>query len=939
MSTPIGSRRIPVATYRWQLRKEFTLRDAEALVDYAKKLGISEFYCSPFFLSTPGSTHGYDVNDYRRIDPELGGRAGLEGLSAALKKHEMGLLLDFVPNHMGINGPGLFNRWWSDVLENGIHSPYARFFDIDWSGDVAATQTRVLVPLLEDHYGRVVDAGKLSVVYENGGFSIAYYEMRFPVSAPTYRALLTAIRDSSGQCDEIDLLVATLDRLPKPDAREDVELARKRREHLDELKRQLAALINQYPQLQNTLEIYLRKLNGVVGEPSSFERLSDLIEQQHYRLAFWKAGVHETNYRRFFAIDTLIGLRMELPEVFHECHALLSRLIREETVTGLRIDHIDGLRDPQQYLERLQGLGRGDGGESSDPLYVVVEKILAENESLPAEWVAHGATGYEFVTQLTGLFVDARAERRFTETYAEFCGESAAFENVVYDKKRFVLEEMFANAVTRLAGNLAAILQADRHWRDLTRHEITVAVRELMAAHSVYRTYRRGTEVMNERDRRVVEQATAIAISRNRRLGASPFELVRDVLVGNYPREKSTPGIREQLADWVLEFQQYTGAVMAKSVEDTAFYTYGRFIALNEVGGDPGRFGGSVAGFHAANEERLRRTPLAMLTTATHDTKMGEDVRARLYALSEIPHEWRDSVTEWRDLNRRHKTTVDGRSAPDANEEYRLYQILVGAWPADGADPDEAFRARIREHVRKAANEAKRNTSWIQPNDPWLEAGDRFVDRILNADGAREFLASFRPRAQRIAQLGMVNSLAQLVLKITSPGVPDFYQGCELWDLSLVDPDNRHEVDFKHRKEIIGAGQGAVDWKERLRSWRNGEIKLHVTAALLNFRAAHPILFQQGDYQPLVVTGRFADNVVAFSRGHETDTVVVVVPRLVSRLGSPPIGIVWDDTALGLPGGAGTWRDVTTGRRIPGSTETTLAELFSELPFAVLVKE
>jgi (1->4)-alpha-D-glucan 1-alpha-D-glucosylmutase len=937
MSFPSSARRVPTATYRLQLRKEFAFPHATSLVPYARKLGISDYYCSPVFLSTPGSSHGYDVNDYRRIDPELGGRAALEQLHAALSERGMGLLLDFVPNHMGINGPGLFNRWWSDVLENGENSPYARFFDIDWSGGAGVTRSRVLVPLLEDHYGRVLEQGKLSLVYETGSFSIAYYEMRFPVAPQTSRELLAAVRDTGTHAAEVDGLIAALDALPQPHAAEDVDVARKRKERLAHIKHRMGELVEGEPRLRQALLQRLERLNGVVGQPRSFDGLNEIIEAQHYRLAFWKAGVHETNYRRFFAIDTLIGLRMELPEVFHECHALLSRLVKERIVTGLRIDHIDGLRDPQQYLERLQGLALGDAGEPAQPLYVVVEKILAENEPLPTEWLTHGATGYEFIAQLAGIFVDPRAERRFTDTYAEFCGETASFDDVVFEKKHFVLEEMFANAVTRLAGQLADLLQTDLHWRDLTRHEITVAVRELMAAHGVYRTYRRGKEGMNERDRRVVEQATAIALMQNRRLGPAAFELVRDVLTGAYPPHQVSAELRGALADWVLEFQQYTGAVMAKSVEDTAFYTYSRFIALNEVGGNPGRFGGSVAGFHAANTERMVRTPHALLTTATHDTKIGEDVRARLYALSEIPHEWRDCLNEWRELNRRHKTSVDGRAAPDANEEYRLYQILIGAWPADDADPDETFRSRIRDHLRKAVNEAKRNTSWIQPNEAWLEAGDKFVDAILNADGAREFLASFRPRAQRVAGLGMVNSLAQLTLKIMSPGVPDFYQGCELWDLSLVDPDNRREVDFKRRQAILDNDDAAPNWSVLLQSWRTGEIKLWVTRVLLNFRSRHSALFQHGEYRAVEVTGRFSANVVAFSRTYENESVIVLVPRLTSRLGSPPLGLVWDDTAVTLPPGRTEWVDTATGRVESYAGSALIADLFAELPFAVLV--
>jgi (1->4)-alpha-D-glucan 1-alpha-D-glucosylmutase len=566
-----------------------------------------------------------------------------------------------------------------------------------------------------------------------------------------------------------------------------------------------------------------------------------------------------------------------------------------------------------------------------------VEKILAENEPLPVEWKSAGTTGYEFIAQLAGIFVDARSERQFTSTYAAFSGEPSGFDDIVYENKRRVLDEMFANAVTRLGSQLADMLQADRRWRDLTRYELTVAIREIMAGHGVYRTYRRGVEKMGERDRRVVEQASAIASRRNSRLGAEPFELVRDVLLGVYPDEAASFELRESLSDWVMSFQQYTGAVMAKAVEDTAFYTYNRFIALNEVGGNPGHFGGATSAFHAANAERARVTPHALLATATHDTKLGEDVRARLYALSEIPHEWREALEEWRELNQRHKTMVDGRSAPDVNEEYRLYQVLLGAWPADDSDPSDEFRKRIREHVRKAVNEAGRNTSWIQPNEGWLEAGDRFIDRILGEDTGKEFLASFRPRARRLAHLGMVNSLVQAVLKSMSPGVPDFYQGSELWDLSLVDPDNRRTVDYERREEMARKSLESLEWSALLRDWRTGEIKLQLTRALLKLRRSHADVFQFGDYHPLEAAGRFAENIVAFVRSDEVATIVVLVPRVTSRLGCPPLGIVWDDTTVALPRVKGPWKDAITGRMINGRAKVDVAGLFVELPFAVLM--
>lgn len=941
MSLAEHARRIPVATYRLQLRREFPFAAAADLVGYARALGVTDYYVSPVLLSTPGSAHGYDVNDYRRVDPELGGQAGLDRLHATLREQGMGVVLDFVPNHMGINGPGLLNTWWRDVLENGVHSRYAGFFDIDWSSNAAGEVAQVLVPILDDHYGRVLEAGRLGLVCERGALSIAFGDLRFPLRPQSYQALLEPIGARAG-AEELRDLAREFGGLPKAEAMEDSAAARQRTERIAKLKQRLAFALERGPALQAALVERLRALAGTKGDPASFDALDEIISQQHYRLAYWRAGVHDTNYRRFFAIDTLIGLRMEQAEVFEETHALLGQLLAGGRITGLRIDHIDGLRQPRQYLERLQTLARGsqpDGG----PLYVVVEKILAEHEPLPADWATHGTTGYEFIGQVAGVLVNPRGEKTVTESYVGFTGESASFEDLVYAKKSLVLEEMFANAVSRLATDLAELVRRERQWCDVSRHELMIAVREIMAAHGVYRTYRRGNESMDAQDRRVVEQAAAIAISRNPRLGAAPIELVRDVLTGDYPTGEKQPHgardhLRTQLSDWVLSFQQYTGAVMAKSVEDTAFYGYSRFIALNEVGGEPGRFGGTVAGFHAANAERLRRTPHALLTLSTHDTKLGEDVRARLYALSEIPHEWREAVEEWRPLNQRHKTVVDGRAAPDPNEEYRLYQVLLGAWPADDADPDEGFRQRIREHVRKAINEAKRNTTWIQPNERWLEACDRFIDGVLGGDNAREFLASFRPRARRLAHLGMVNSLAQTVLKITSPGVPDFYQGTELWDLSLVDPDNRRPVDYAWRAALSQKPLQDLMWPELLRNWRSGEIKLQLIRALLRFRGDHAVLFQRGTYAPLQTTGRFAEHVVAFARTHEEQQIVVLVPRLTSALGAPPLGLVWDDTALALPANAGGWRDVVTGRtHKSGDAGLLLSEAFGELPLAVLI--
>lgn len=922
---------VPASTYRLQLRKEFPLADASAQVPYLRELGISHCYCSPILMSTPGSTHGYDVNDYRLIDPELGGRAGFEAFAQRVKAHQMGILLDFVPNHMGINGGR--NPWWLDVLECGPSSPFAEYFDIDWRD---APRPRVLVPILENHYGVMLEQGKFSLAYDGGEFAVVYEGMRFPLSPATYAEVLTAAAAQGGLTGEPRqklMTAAEVFRALPVGTGADEPIGRRRR---DDLKRQLAAAVEADPAMREAIAAQLRRYQGQPGDPRSFDRLDAILNEQYYRLAHWKTGVHEINYRRFFAIDSLIGLRMENPRVFEEAHRLVGGLIREGHVSGLRIDHIDGLRNPIEYLERLQALALNEGTAAATPFYVVVEKILADGEELDGSWPAHGTTGYEFIRQLADVLVDSAAERKFTRLYGEFTGERARFEDVVYAEKRLVLDEMFANAVTALGHQLAELVAGDRRWRDFTRHELTLAVREIMAGLGVYRIYRRLNAECRPEDAREIDQACASALYRNPGRDEQPFQFVRDVLIGRYPPASATKEFREGFWRWVLTWQQYTGAVMAKSVEDTTFYVYNRFIALNEVGGNPGAFGGSVAQFHAAAERRQMTSPHAMLASSTHDTKMGEDMRARLYVLSELPDEWADWVMEWRELNRAHKTMVEGRHAPDANEEYRFYQTLIGCWPTGEFVPDEAFRQRMREHAHKAVNEARRNTHWLHPNEAWLQAFDRFLEGLLARDSA--FLKSFAPRAQRIAHLGLINALAQVVLKITSPGVPDFYQGCERWNFSLVDPDNRQLIDWTGREENLAAVR-KKSWRELLRTWRTGDIKLRLTAELLALRQRHPGLFQQGGYEALAPDGRFRDRLLAFQRQGGDRRLVVVLPRLTATIGCPPLGLVWEDTAVTLPAGGRGWRDAFSERKFTGQVALPLAELFADLPFAVLISD
>lgn len=924
----LESSHVPICTYRVQLHEKFNFADLGGLLPYFRSLGISDFYLSPIFTATPGSLHGYDVTDYGKVNPELGGGDGFDLLASRLRGAGCDILLDFVPNHMGI--AGVLNRWWRDVLENGRLSPFASFFDIQWKEESNLNHPRVLVPVLEDHYGRILEQGKIALTYGDE-FALQYGDIALPVSPSSYATILKPIaEDEDGSA--LAPVVGKFAALLNAGAVRDQEAAQLRAEGLESLKKEVALALTNQPILRERLDERLKLINGVPGNARSFDELHALIEQQHYRLARWKTGAHEINYRRFFAIDSLVGLHMEKSDVFRECHQLLARLVREGKVAGLRIDHIDGLRQPEAYLQRLQSLERPD---PSKPLYVLVEKILAQGETLPDRWQVHGTTGYEFIPQLSALFVNTAAEARFDESYRRFTGESASYPEVVYQKKRLIISEMFVNAVSNLGSELVEILAVDRRWRDLTRHELTTVVSELMANMPVYRTYRKNRQPVSSEDRQVLEEACRQALARNPRAEPQPFEFVRDLLIGIYPEPDANEGHHTALLSWVLTFQQYTGAVMAKAVEDTAYYTYSRFVALNEVGDDPRSFGGSVDAFHRANTARLGRNPHGLLTTSTHDSKFSEDVRARLYALSELAEEWETWVHEWQRLTARHTLTIEGQVVPDALDLYRFFQILLGAWPLEAEGADATFRARMREHFRKSVNEAKRHTSILQANDAYLEGCDRFVDGALGSTSNQDFMAAFLPCAQRIARLGMVNSLAQLILKCTVPGIPDFYQGNEIWDFSLVDPDNRREIDYLRRQQLmeVAAKSPATGLLE---NWRDGAIKLRVMQTLLKFRSENARLFSHGTYFPVAAEGLYGDRVIAFIRGNETTFLLVVVPRLTSKLGVPPLGLTWDDTRLTIAGPSPGWRDLMTERRFPAEQPLFLRTLLADLPFAVL---
>jgi (1->4)-alpha-D-glucan 1-alpha-D-glucosylmutase len=926
---------IPSATYRFQFNKEFTFAKAGALADYLHELGVSHLYASPYFKASPGSTHGYDVTDHGALNPEVGSREEYEAFVGALKRYGLGQIVDFVPNHMGI---GPLNPYWMDVLENGRGSKYARFFDIDWRPLKEELAEKVLLPILGDQYGRILEKGDLKLNFEHGCFFLTYFETRLPINPRSYGAVLKKALETSPFPPEdeagieMQSIVTATEHLPHRFEDAPEKVAERAREK-EVIKKRLERLCEEHPEAATVIAKAVEVYNGTPGDSHSYDALDTLIGEQAYRLAFWRVAAEEINYRRFFDINTLAAIRMELPEVFERAHKLIFELIKSGGVTGLRIDHVDGLWNPREYLEHLQrsyneitGLTEGECN-----LYLLVEKILMSGEKLHPQWPVHGTTGYDFTNQITELLIDPAAEKSLTETYERFIESRPRFANLVYEKKRLTMQLSLSSEVHVLAHMLNRLSEKNRWYRDFTLSALFVAVREVIACFPVYRTYAEPDRELSEYDRQVIERAVRGARRRNPGMDASIFQFLRETLMLRFPENIDEERRAEHLR-FVMKFQQCTGPITAKGIEDTAFYIYNRLAALNEVGGEPDRFGVTPGTFHKQNGARLAECPHSMLASSTHDTKRGEDVRARLAAISEIPDVWRRAVLRFRTVNRKYKHDIDGEHAPDANEEYLIYQTVAGAWPLDGPITEQ-FIGRIQEYMAKAIKEAKVNSSWIQPNENWDNAVREFIAAILSPARRNKFPELLRPLAERLAELGAVNSLSQTLIKFSVPGVPDIYQGNEMWDFSLVDPDNRRPVDYEARRNALGSLGNAVP-SDLLANWRDGRIKLFLTHKILHYRREHFDLFAKGDYEPVTVTGAFPESVFAFSRRHENQRLLVVAPRLSCRVGFPPIGDLWRETALDFQPGV-AMRDLFTGR----DYSPRLAESLATLPFAAFVTQ
>jgi (1->4)-alpha-D-glucan 1-alpha-D-glucosylmutase len=990
----LARQNIPLATYRLQFNRRFRFEDAGPLIPYLARLGVTDVYASPYLKATPGSIHGYDVIDHSSLNPEIGTEEEHQAFCLALASHQLGQVLDFVSNHMGIKQG---NALWDDVLENGPSSLYAKYFDIAWDPIKEELKDKVLLPVLGDQYGIVLERGELKLSFHEGAFFVRYYDRQFPIAPRQYHTIIKhrfqelekQLGAESSELVELQSILTAIEHLPQRTETDRAKVLERSREK-QVIKRRLSALVAASPVISAFIEENLQIFNGTPGDSPSFDRLDAVLSQCSYRLAHWQVAGEEINYRRFFDINDLAAIRVEDPEVFEAAHALLFRWLAENRVTGLRIDHPDGLFDPTAYFLNLQEryfvewarqrhrppqasaeswakvegtlrdlfhaeLAQQPDSPLARALYVVVEKIQGGKERIPEAWAIHGTTGYRFANVVSGLFVDPESESVLTGTYERFINRSYDFGELLYEKKKLIMSVSMASEINVLARELNRISEMNRQTRDFTLNALRRALVEVIALFPIYRTYVDGWRPeVDQRDRQYIEWTVARAKEKDLTTNVSIFDFLRDVLLRRY-HEYVDPQEREVMLRFAMRLQQSTGPVMSKGLEDTVFYIYNRLTSLNEVGGEPQRLGTPEATFHLRNQERAEHWPASLLTTSTHDTKRSEDVRARINVISELPKEWRSSVQRWARVNRRYKTLWNDWLAPDPNDEYLFYQSVVGAWPMGGALTDsewQAFRERIEQYMLKAVKEAKVHTSWINPDSRYEEAVVRFVTRTMDRSRHRRFVEDIEEFKQRLERPGQVNAISQVLLKIASPGTTDIYQGCEIWDLSLVDPDNRRPVDFELRNRLLEAvdREAEVDrqgfCRKLFADMTDGRIKLFVLSQGLRFRKRHEQLFRGGEYLPLRASGPQAGRVICFGRRSGDEFVVAVAPRLVTRLlEKGELGTAFKDTFVEVPlelAGA-RLRDVFTGAQFQVAPDADsgllrLGPVLDSLPVSLLEK-
>lgn len=919
---------IPVATYRIQFNPSFDFQAAREIIPYLAELGISDIYASPIFKARKGSTHGYDVVDPDQLNPELGDEQDFEELIRELKNYGMGWIQDIVPNHVAYDYE---NQMLMDLLENGESSKYLHFFDIEWDHPCESIRGKLLAPFLGRFYGESLEGGEIRMGYDDTGLTINYYNMRFPVKIESYltvftHQLSTLKRKIGGDHPDFIKLLGILYVLKTLSSGEEMD---ERCDQITFIKRTLWELYTGNQEIKRFIDANVQAFNGEKDNPESFNLLDNLLSEQLFKLSFWKVATEEINYRRFFSINELICLRAEDEDVFDHTHALIFQLIEEGKVSGLRIDHIDGLYDPTNYLKRLQ--------ERTGDMYLIVEKILGPEEELPSFWQVQGTTGYDFLNYLNGIFCKKKSEKQFNKIYSDFTGFKMAYDNLVYEKKRLILWKHMAGDVDNLAHLLKGVAARYRHGSDITLYGLKRTIVELMAQFPVYRTYI-NNEVSRENDHSYIKEAVKRSIGRAPDL-LNELDFIERFLLLKFEDYLSKEE-KEQWIHFVMRFQQFTGPLMAKGFEDTVLYVYNRLLSLNEVGGSPDRFGTSLKEFHSFNRKRGNLHPHSLSATSTHDTKRGEDVRARINVLSEIPDEWERSLKQWNKINKGKKRVVNGRNVPDGNDEYFLYQTLIGAFPFYESEYP-AFIERVKDYIIKAVREAKVRTAWLKPDTEYEDAYISYVEEILQEEN--QFLEEFIPFQRKVSHYGIFNSLSQTLIKITSPGVPDFYQGTELWDLNLVDPDNRRAVDFEERISLL---RDIMDksYKELLATREDGRIKLFLINRALQARKERADVFQKGSYIPIEAGGRFKKHIVAFARNHGDDWMITIAQRHLTTLikeGELPIDRqVWGDTHILLPKGVpALWKDAITTRGIEGRETLLICEALKDFPVALLMSE
>jgi (1->4)-alpha-D-glucan 1-alpha-D-glucosylmutase len=929
--------RIPLATYRLQFCPDFGFADAIKIVDYLAELGISDVYASPIFKARSQSTHGYDVVDPNQINPELGTEEEFEQLISDLQSKGMGWLQDIVPNHMAYDSE---NKYLMDILENGRDSEYIDYFDIDWEHPYEDFKNKILAPMMGDFYGNSLENGEIKLSYDRNGLSVNYYALKIPLRIESYTSFigydLGKLTRQLGRNhpDFIKLLgiLYLIKNIPTETS------GRQRKDQAEFVKELLWELYEQNPAVQEFIEENIKTFNGEVGNPSSFDLLDNLLAEQFFRLSFWKVGAEELNYRRFFTVNELICVRIEDQKVFQKTHNLIGQLIESGKFTGLRIDHVDGLYDPTQYLQRLR--------EKMGDTYIVVEKILEFDEELSDRWEIQGTSGYDSLNQLNGVFSQVKNKEAFDTIYDRIANLKVPYDQLLADKKRLIAETNLGGDVDNLARFLKRISGQYRYGRDFTLTGLKKAILEVLVQFPVYCTYIDRSGVI-DRDRHYIQETIEKAKSKIPQL-VKELNLIEKFLLLDYDESFS----EEEKTKWLhftMRLQQVSGPLMAKGIEDTLFYVYNRLVSLNEVGGYPQTFGLTISEFHQFNQKRQQGWLHAMNATSTHDTKRSEDVRARLNVLSEIPDEWDKQIKNWQELNRSKKIVEGKQIIPDNNDEYLFYQNLLGAFPFVDEEYPE-FVQRIKDYIIKAVREAKIHTAWLRPDTIYEEGFLDFIDKILKPDINNQFLEKFRALQKWITPYGILNSLSQTLLKITIPGIPDFYQGTELWDLSLVDPDNRRPVDYEKRwsflQEIKSRSQ--TDLMSLISDLKanpiDGKIKLFLIVRALAARNKYLSIFQQGNYVPLPFMGEYADNVIAFARHYEGKSAIAIVPRFLTQLIQPdqyPLGDdIWKDTCLSIPSDLqSNWHDAITDQPLANGDTIPVGQILKHFPVALLISQ